>query len=193
MGLLKQVANQKQQTGPSGCFFFFLPNESSKKGIIMLMFRSRQTREKKKAMNSWLGVWRHHYQQVSSYLQTWLRNESCYRFPPLPPNSLHPPLASRSLRHIYIFKQTVRAGKHTICYPPEFAWLKILFCISSAYKSLSALVGADWLFRRSNCSVLHTAIRWQGEHKGNQFGHCFELFYSGRLHSRRPFDAPAET
>lgn len=41
-----------------------------------------------------------------------------------------------SLRNIYIFKQTVKAQKHTICYPPEFAWLKIL-CISSAYKSIS--------------------------------------------------------
>lgn len=42
-------------------------------------------------------------------------------------------------------------------------------------------------------SVLHIAIRWQGEHKGNQFGHCFESFHSGRLHSRIPFDVLAES
>lgn len=152
----------------------------------MLMFRSRQTRKKKlwTPDSACDGTATNKYHLISK-LDCETRAVICACL-------LHP-LAPRSLHHIYIFKQTVRGGKHTICYPPEFAWLKILFCISSAYKSLSALVGDDCLLRRSPCSVLHTAIRWQGEHKGNQFGHCFELFYSGRLHSRRPFDAPAET
>lgn len=151
----------------------------------MLMFRSRQT-------------WKKSYELLTRCVTAALPTSIILspnliaKREPLSAPAPHP-LASCSLRHIYIFKQTVRAGKHTICYPPEFAWLKILFCISSAYKSLSALVGDDCLLRRSPCSVLHTAIRWQGERKGNQFGHCFELFYSGRLHSRRPFDAPAET
>lgn len=49
-----------------------------------------------------------------------IANEPCY-------------LCLPSLTSIYIFKQTVKASKQTICYPPEFAWLKIL-CIKSAYK-----------------------------------------------------------
>lgn len=39
--------------------------------------------------------------------------------------SLPPSLAPHWPCNIYIFKQTVKVPKQTICYPPEFAWLKI--------------------------------------------------------------------
>lgn len=131
-----------------------------------------------------------HQQQVSYDLKIWLQMRGVI-------SACFPSLLSSlySLCNIYIFKQTVTAPKQTICYPPEFAWLKIhlhLICIKSVCLpwEITGFPSPPSL----TLAVPHRAIGWQGQHKGNQLGHCFESFFLFFfLKVRFSFEVPAES